>query len=83
MADEDVSREQQAPGPGQKSCVTASDSPFPWPVFAAELIGTALLVLVGLSLVIVMFGEGSPQRSCPTKACDELSPGFYSARSAR
>ena len=59
MADEDVSREQQAPGPGQKSCVTASDSPFPWPVFAAELIGTALLVLVGLSLVIVMFGEGS------------------------
>jgi aquaporin Z len=28
--------------------------------FVAELIGTALLVLTGLSLVIVMFGTGSP-----------------------
>lgn len=30
------------------------------PRFFCELVGTALLVLVGLSLVIVMFGEGSP-----------------------
>ena len=29
-------------------------------LFAAELIGTALLLLVGLSLVILMFGEGTP-----------------------
>lgn len=29
-------------------------------VFAAEFIGTAALVLVGLSLVIFMFGSGSP-----------------------
>ena len=29
-------------------------------VFAAEFIGTAVLVLVGLSLVILMFGSGSP-----------------------
>jgi hypothetical protein len=29
-------------------------------MFASELIGTALLVLVGLSLVILMFGTGSP-----------------------
>jgi aquaporin Z len=33
---------------------------FPWRLFVSELIGTALLVLVGLSLVIVMFGSGSP-----------------------
>ena len=32
----------------------------PWRIFRAELIGTALLVLVGLSVVILMFGEGSP-----------------------
>ena len=32
----------------------------PWQVFVSELVGTALLVLVGLSLVILMFGEGSP-----------------------
>jgi len=31
-----------------------------WRLFFAELIGTALLVLGGLSVVIVMFGEGSP-----------------------
>ncbi len=33
---------------------------FPWSLLVSELIGTALLVLVGLSVVIVMFGEGSP-----------------------
>ena len=32
----------------------------PWPMFVSELVGTALLVLVGLSLVILMFGDGSP-----------------------
>ncbi len=31
---------------------------FPWSLFLSELIGTALLVLVGLSLVILIFGEG-------------------------
>ena len=31
-----------------------------WRLFFSELIGTALLVLGGLSVVIVMFGEGSP-----------------------
>jgi len=30
---------------------------FPWRPFWSELIGTALLVLVGLSLVMVMFGS--------------------------
>ena len=32
----------------------------PWQVFVAEFVGTALLLLIGLSIVIVMFGEGSP-----------------------
>ena len=37
-----------------------TDGFLPRQVFLAELVGTALLVLVGLSLVILMFGEGSP-----------------------
>ncbi|MBU6297576.1 MAG: aquaporin [Alphaproteobacteria bacterium] len=34
--------------------------PIPWKLYAAELIGTALLVMVGLSIVIADFGRGSP-----------------------
>jgi aquaporin Z len=41
---------------------------FPWPLFLSELIGTALLVLGGLSCVIVMNGDGSP---IPTMLPDE------------
>ena len=32
----------------------------PWQVVVSEFIGTALLLLIGLSLVIIMFGTGSP-----------------------
>ncbi len=32
----------------------------PWPIFLAETIGTALLVGVGLSFVIINFGQGTP-----------------------
>ena len=32
----------------------------PWALFVAEMVGTAVLIAVGLSLVIVMFGAGSP-----------------------
>jgi len=32
----------------------------PWALFVSELIGTTLLVLVGLSLVILMFGADIP-----------------------
>ena len=32
----------------------------PWRLYAAELAGTALLVVIGLSIVIFNFGEGSP-----------------------
>ncbi len=38
----------------------SATNPFPWKIYAAELIGTALLVFVGLSIVIVDFGAGSP-----------------------
>ena len=33
---------------------------FNWPVFWYEMLGTGLLLLIGLSLVTVMFGTGSP-----------------------
>lgn len=32
----------------------------PWPAYLSEFIGTALLILVGLSIVILDFGAGSP-----------------------
>ena len=38
----------------------AADWRVRWRLFFSELIGTALLVFGGLSVVIVMFGEGSP-----------------------
>jgi len=33
---------------------------FNWPIFQYEFLGTGLLLLIGLSLVIAMFGVGSP-----------------------
>lgn len=50
---------------------------FPWPLFCAELIGTGLLLMVGLSLVILMFGAGSPvARVVPGDAARRLITGF-------
>ena len=40
-----------------KKCLSAH--PLPWMSFLAELAGTALLILVGLSFVILDFGQGS------------------------
>jgi aquaporin Z len=34
--------------------------PTPWELFLSEMIGTGLLMLFGLSLVILAFGDGSP-----------------------
>jgi aquaporin Z len=51
--------------------------PYPWRPFLSELIGTALLVLVGLSLVILMFGTGSPMtRIIPSEDLRRLITGF-------
>jgi len=50
---------------------------FPWRIFVSELIGTALLVLVGLSLVIFMFGDGTPMaRVLPSVGLRRLITGF-------
>ena len=50
---------------------------FPWQAFSAELIGTALLCLVGLSTVILMFGTGSPiARILPSEDVRRLVTGF-------
>ena len=49
----------------------------PWLVLRAELVGTAALVLVGLSFVILMFGEGSPIPSVlPSEGWRRLITGF-------
>ena len=49
----------------------------PWQPLLSELIGTALLVLVGLSLVIVMNGAGSPVvRLVPDEGLRRLITGF-------
>ena len=48
-----------------------------WQPLLSELVGTALLVLVGLSLVILMFGDGSPiTRTLPDAAIRRLITGF-------
>ena len=49
----------------------------PWQPFVSEFVGTALLVLVGLSLVILMFGAGSPvARVVPDEGLRRLITGF-------
>ena len=50
---------------------------FPWRLFLCELCGTAVLVLVGLSLVIGMFGTGSPMTQLiPSVGLRQLITGF-------
>jgi aquaporin Z len=57
--------------------VNTSNRPLPWTLFLAELAGTALLVLVGLSIVIVDFGQGSPiARALPDAGLRRLITGF-------
>lgn len=49
----------------------------PWRVFVSELVGTALLVMVGLSLVILIFGESSPVKVVlPSEGWRRLITGF-------
>ncbi len=50
---------------------------FPWSKFLAELAGTAILLLIGLSLVIFMFGSGSPMENfIPHRKLRQLITGF-------
>lgn len=54
-----------------------SDRRIPWSPLVAECIGTALLLLIGLSLVIVMFGTGSPMAvMIPNEGVRRLITGF-------
>jgi aquaporin Z len=58
--------------------MNANDRPFPWRPFGAELIGTALLITVGLSIVILIFGKGSPlTQVVPSDAWRRLVTGFF------
>ncbi len=51
--------------------------PVPWQPLLAELAGTALLVLVGLTVVILMFGSGSPgAQAIPDEGLRRLITGF-------
>jgi aquaporin Z len=50
---------------------------FPWMLYGSELIGTALLVAVGLSIVILDFGQGSPLiQFIPDAGLRRLITGF-------
>jgi len=52
-------------------------NPFPWQLCFSEFVGTALLVLIGLSLVILMFGTGSPIIGIvPSEGLRRLITGF-------
>jgi aquaporin Z len=56
---------------------TQKSQPFPWRLFLCELSGTAVLVLVGLSFVIGMFGTGSPMTQLiPNEGLRRLITGF-------
>ena len=53
------------------------NSKFPYRIFFSEFIGTALLVLIGLSIVIFMFGKGTPMSHLiPDEGVRRLITGF-------
>ena len=52
-------------------------SQMPWRLFLSELVGTAVLLLGGLSIVIFMFGAGSPmERILPSVKIRQMTTGF-------
>ena len=54
------------------------DQSFPWSKIWAEMAGTALLLLIGLSLVIFMFGSGSPmEQYIPSIKLRQTITGFF------
>lgn len=54
----------------------ASAFGLPWPLFWAEAVGTFLLVAVGCSLVIFMYGAGSPAAHLPPDPTRRVLTGF-------
>ncbi len=64
------------------SPVTPPAAAWHWPEYGAELLGTALLVLVGLSAVVLNFGSGSPvARLIPDPGWRRLLTGLMFAGS--
>ena len=57
---------------------------FPWSLLASELVGTALLVLVGLSFVILRSRSRSPITSAPltTGSRSGTRTGWWGRRSS-
>lgn len=52
-------------------------TPLPWRKFASEFVGTGVLLLLGLSIVIALFGEGSPiARLIPDARLRTILGGF-------
>lgn len=61
----------------EKKAMARPDRSVPWLLFGAEFLGTALLVGVGLSLVILDFGRGSPAvHLIPSAGWRRLITGF-------
>jgi aquaporin Z len=59
------------------SNAAATTRVMPWQVFVSEMVGTAVLLLVGLSLVILMFGDGSPMKILlPSEGARRVITGF-------
>jgi aquaporin Z len=57
--------------------INTRDQSFPWKLYGAELVGTALLIAVGLSIVILDFGQGSPVvQFLPSAGLRRLVTGF-------
>ena len=57
--------------------INIHNQPVPWALYRAELIGTGLLVGVGLSIVILSFGQGSPIiQLIPSAGLRRLITGF-------
>jgi aquaporin Z len=62
---------------GRHPTMNSVNRSFPWQPFGAELVGTALLVAVGLSVVIFDFGRGSPlAQLLPSEAWRRCITGF-------
>ncbi len=68
----------KAEEPSSSAMETQSANRLPWRPFLSEAIGTALLVLVGLSLVTIMFGTGSPIAAViPNEGLRRFITGFF------
>ena len=54
----------------------SKNEPLPWRLFWSEFAGTAILLLIGLSLVILMFGSGSPMADMVTNGPEYTFWGY-------